>query len=304
MDATAAQVRIGVSGWRYAPWRGGFYPPGLTQARELAFASRQFPAIELNGSFYSLQRPSSYQRWAAETPGGFVFAVKAPRYITHVLRLRGAEQALANFLASGVLALGPKLGPVLWQLPPSLAFDEPLLDTFLGQLPRDSDAALALARSRDSGRMQGREWLGPVQPWRLRHALEVRHTSFCQPRTVALLRRHGVALVVADAPGEWPEVGDITADFMYLRLHGAQQLYASEYTAAQLAVWAERIRAWAGGGMPPDVQCLSDVPAPSQGPRNVFCFFDNTGENHAPRDALELARLLTLDAQLRIPGGH
>jgi uncharacterized protein YecE (DUF72 family) len=174
MDATAAQVRIGVSGWRYAPWRGGFYPPGLAQVRELAFAARQFPAIELNGSFYSLQRPSSYQRWAAETPNGFVFAVKAPRYITHVLRLRNAQQALANFLASGVLALGAKLGPVLWQLPPSLAFDEPLLDTFLEQLPRDTGAALTLARSREPERMQGREWLEPVEPWRLRHALEVR----------------------------------------------------------------------------------------------------------------------------------
>lgn len=300
MDATAAQVRIGVSGWRYAPWRGGFYPPGLAQGRELAFAARQFPAIELNGSFYSLQRPSSYQRCAAETPNGFVFAVKAPRYITHVLRLRNAQQALANFLASGVLALGAKLGPVLWQLPPSLAFDEPLLDTFLEQLPRDTGAALTLARSREPERMQGREWLEPVEPWRLRHALEVRHPSFCQPRTVALLRRHGVALVVADAPGEWPEVGDITADFMYLRLHGALQLYASGYTASQLAAWAERIRAWAAGSAPQDVRRLSDVPPPSHGPRNVFCFFDNTGESHAPRDALALVRRLALDEQLRI----
>ena len=139
--AGAAQVRIGISGWRYPPWRGSFYPRGLVQARELAYAAGQFPSIEVNGSFYALQRPSTYQRWAADTPDGFVFAIKAPRYITHELRLRGARAALANFLASGVLALGPKLGPILWQLPPSLAFDAALLADFLALLPHDTTAA-------------------------------------------------------------------------------------------------------------------------------------------------------------------
>lgn len=302
MGVEAAQVRIGVSGWRYAEWRGGFYPPGLTQARELSFASRQFPAVELNGSFYSLQRPASYQRWATETPDGFVFTVKGPRFVTHLLRLRNAEVALANFFASGVLALGAKLGPLLWQLPPNMAFDEPLLDAFLGQLPRDTEAALALARRRDPARMAGKEWLGPVEPLRLRHALEVRHASFCQPQTVALLRRHGVALVVADAPGDWPEVGDVTADFVYVRLHGAQQLYASGYTDAQLATWAERIRAWAVGSAPADMARLSPEPAaPAPAAHNVFCFFDNTGQSHAPMDALALARKLALNEELQIP---
>lgn len=303
MAAQAAQIRIGVSGWRYPPWRGGFYPSGLTQAKELAFASRQFPAIELNGSFYSLQRPASYLHWAADTPDGFVFTVKGPRYVTHLLRLRNAEVAMANFFASGVLALGAKLGPFLWQLPPNLPYDEPVLDAFLARLPRDTDAALALARGRDPARMSGKEWLGPVEPLRLRHALEVRHPSFCQPQTVELLRRHGVALVVADAPRDWPEVGDVTADFVYLRLHGAQQLYASGYTDAQLATWAGRIRAWARGAAPTDMTRLSNAPAaPAPAAHNVFCFFDNTGENHAPRDALTLAGLLALDDQLQIPG--
>lgn len=301
MAVTAAQIRIGISGWRYAPWRGGFYPKGLAQAHELEFASRQFPAIELNGSFYALQRPSSYQRWAADTPDGFVFTVKAPRYITHILRLRDARAAVANFMASGLLALGSKLGPILWQLPPSLAWDAQLLDTFLSHLPHDTEAALRLARERED-RMHGREWLGLVAPMRLRHALEVRHASFCQPDTVALLRRHRVALVVADTGGRWPEVGDVTADFMYLRLHGAQQLYASGYSDAQLAGWGERIRAWSAGGMPDGVATLSTEPPPAAASRNVFCFFDNTMKVHAPENALKLARWLRLDEALRIPG--
>lgn len=295
-----AQIRIGISGWRYAPWRGGFYPKGLVQAQELAYASRQLPAIELNGSFYALQRPSSYVQWAADTPDGFVFTVKAPRYITHILRLRDARAAVANFFASGLFALGPKLGPVLWQLPPSLAFDAELLDTFLAQLPHDTEAAAALAQEREP-RMRGKELLTPPQPaWRLRHALEVRHDSYCQPEFVDLLRRHRVALVVADTGGRWPEVGDVTADFLYLRLHGAQQLYASGYSDAQLAHWADRIRAWAAGGDAPGIGRLSEKPAPQRSARNVFCFFDNTMKIHAPLNALRLAEQLGLGTQLQI----
>lgn len=295
-----AQIRIGISGWRYAPWRGGFYPKGLVQAQELAYASRQLPAIELNGSFYALQRPTSYVQWAADTPDGFVFTVKAPRYITHILRLRDARAAVANFFASGLFALGPKLGPVLWQLPPSLAFDAELLDTFLAQLPHDTEAAAALAQEREP-RMRGKELLTPPQPaWRLRHALEVRHDSYCQPEFVDLLRRHRVALVVADTGGRWPEVGDVTADFLYLRLHGAQQLYASGYSDAQLAHWADRIRAWAAGGDAPGIGRLSEKPAPQRSARNVFCFFDNTMKIHAPLNALRLAEQLGLGTQLQI----
>ncbi len=295
-----AQIRIGISGWRYAPWRGGFYSKGLVQAQELAYASRQLPAIELNGSFYALQRPTSYVQWAADTPDGFVFTVKAPRYITHILRLRDARAAVANFFASGLFALGPKLGPVLWQLPPSLAFDAELLDTFLAQLPHDTEAAAALAQEREP-RMRGKELLTPPQPaWRLRHALEVRHDSYCQPEFVDLLRRHRVALVVADTGGRWPEVGDVTADFLYLRLHGAQQLYASGYSDAQLAHWADRIRAWAAGGDAPGIGRLSEKPAPQRSARNVFCFFDNTMKIHAPLNALRLAEQLGLGTQLQI----
>lgn len=296
-----AQIRIGISGWRYAPWRGGsFYPEGLVQARELWFASHQFPAIELNGSFYALQRPSSYAQWAASTPAGFMFTVKAPRYITHILQLRDARAAVANFFASGVFALGPKLGPILWQLPPSLPFDADLLDGFLAQLPHDTTAAAALAQERED-RLLGRELLEPPQPpWRLRHALEVRHASYCSPAFIDLLRGHRVALVVADTGGRWPEVGDVTADFLYLRLHGAQQLYASGYSDAQLDQWAGRIRAWAEGGQPQDIARLSDAEPPGRSARNVFCFFDNTMKIHAPLNALRLAEQLGLGTQLRI----
>lgn len=297
-----AQVRIGISGWRYAPWRGGFYPQGLPQSRELEFASRQFPAIELNGSFYALQRPSSYERWAGQTPDGFVFAVKGPRYVTHILRLRDARTALANFFASGLLALGPKLGPLLWQLPPNLAFDAELMDAFLAQLPRDSTAAHQLAQEREE-RMHGKEWLGPVAPLPLHHALEVRHPSFCHPEAAALLRTHRVALVAADAGGRWPELGDVTADFVYVRLHGSHKLYASSYSDAELAVWAERIRDWAGGGQPRDMKLLTATArSPSPAARDVFCFFDNTMKTSAAENALKLAQLLQLDGQLRIPG--
>lgn len=295
-----AQIRIGISGWRYPPWRGGFYPPGLAQARELDFASHQFPAIELNGSFYALQRPSSYERWAADTPDGFVFTVKAPRFITHVLRLRDARAAVANFLASGLFALGPKLGPILWQLPPSLPFDAEGLDAFLSLLPHDTDAAARLAAERES-RMHGKELLTPALPWRLRHALEVRHASFHHAECADLLRRHQVALVVADTAGRWPELGDATTDFMYLRLHGAQEMYASGYSDAQIDRWADRIRAWAAGGLPDDMDfAAAPVPADRATARDVFCFFDNTMKIHAPQNALRLAQRLGLGTQLQI----
>lgn len=296
--AAAAQIRIGVSGWRYAPWRGVFYPDDLVQAQELAFASRQFPVIELNGSFYSLQRPSSYAAWADGTPEGFVFTVKAPRFITHILRLREPRAAIANFLASGLFALGPKLGPILWQLPPSLPFDARLLGDFLALLPHDTTQGAALAHEREP-RMRGREWLAPPpRPWRIRHALEVRHESFACPECIGLLRRHGVALVVADTAGRWPELGDVTADFVYLRLHGAQELYASGYSAAQIGTWAERIGAWHRGRAARGMALAgpaAQAPAAPPGGRDVFCFFDNTEKLHAPENAHHLARALRLD---------
>ncbi|MCC5091961.1 MULTISPECIES: DUF72 domain-containing protein [Xanthomonas] len=286
-------IRIGISGWRYARWRGTFYPTGLAQRRELAYAGRCFPSVEINGSFYSLQRPESYQSWHDETPDDFVFAVKGPRFVTHMKRLRDCEQALANFFASGVLRLGPKLGPILWQLPPSLRFDEAVLDAFLSSLPRDTEAALALARKRDTTLMHGRTDLRVDHKRPLRHALEMRHPSFCDPSCMKLLRKHKVGVVVADTAGKFPYLEDVTADFVYLRLHGDAQLYASGYSDHALDRWGERIAAWAAGGEPSDAQRIGPR-ASKRARRDVYCYFDNDMKVHAPFDARGLMQRLDL----------
>ncbi|HWP17963.1 MAG TPA: DUF72 domain-containing protein [Burkholderiaceae bacterium] len=289
-------VRIGISGWRYDGWRGVYYPPGLPQREELAYASRCFDSIEINGSFYGLLRPEHYEAWHEQTPEDFVFALKAPRYLTHVKRLRDLERPLANFLASGVLRLRGKLGPVLWQLPPSFRFDEALLDAFLMGLPRDSEQALALARKRDAARMKGRSAMAidAIRPWR--HALEVRHESFRDPRFIALLRRHGVALVVADTAARWPLLEDVTADFVYVRLHGDEELYASGYSEAALKRWAQRIQQWQEGGQPSGARLADPATAPRPVPRDVYCYFDNDAKVHAPFDAARMRELLRLPA--------
>jgi uncharacterized protein YecE (DUF72 family) len=285
----SGKLRIGISGWRYAGWRGDFYPRGLPQRSELEFASAHFSSIELNGSFYSLQRPESYLAWRAETPPGFVFAVKGGRYITHLLRLRGIERALANFFASGVLALEEKLGPLLWQLPPTVPFDERIA-AFLALLPRNTRSAAVLAAAHDA-RLRGRSWTQVSQQRRLRHALEVRHPSFCCPEFVALLRRHGVALVVADTAGKFPLLEDVTADFMYLRLHGDVKLYESGYSSAALARWGARIRTWRSGKEPRDAVRWAPRRRARRA-RDVYVYFDNDAKVHAPYDAQSLAQLL------------
>ncbi|HZY18497.1 MAG TPA: DUF72 domain-containing protein [Ramlibacter sp.] len=289
----AGKVYIGVSGWRYEPWRGNFYPRGLAQARELHHASRQFNSIELNGSFYSLQRPASYAAWAEQTPPGFVFAVKGGRYITHMLKLRHAQAALGNFFASGLFALGPKLGPILWQFPPNLGFHPAVFEEFLSALPRTTAAAAKVALGRDH-RLKGHELLEPQHRQRLRHAVEVRHPSFVDPAFIALLRRYQVAWVVADTPQPWPLYEDVTADFVYMRLHGATELYKSRYTGEQLDRWAACIDAWRRGGQPQDARLVSFEPPPAAGQRDVYCYFDNTDKLHAPDNARELMERLGL----------
>jgi uncharacterized protein YecE (DUF72 family) len=269
----SGRIRIGISGWRYAGWRGVFYPADLPQRRELEYASQRLNSIEINGSFYSLQTPASYARWYAQTPADFVFAVKGGRYITHMLRLLEARTALANFFASGVLALGAKLGPLLWQLPPTLAFDAGLLTDFFARLPRTTAAAAELA-GRHEERMAGRAWTTTDADRPLRHALEVRHASFTDPAFLELLRAHDVAVVVADAAAEWPYLEAVTADFAYVRLHGSTELYASGYTAEALGEWAQRVRGWTEQGV------------------DAYAFFDNDAKVKAPRDAVALLDLL------------
>lgn len=302
MRTARGEIRIGISGWRYEPWRGVFYPVGLAQKRELAFASRQLGSIEINGSFYSLQHPSSWRQWRDETPEDFVFAVKGPKYLTHHLRLKEPAAPLANFLASGLLALGPKLGPILWQFPPQLPFKAERFEAFFALLPHDTEAALALARRHDA-RLEGRNHLEIDTKRPLRHAVEIRHPSFATAAFVALLRKHGIALVVADTAGRWPLLEDLTADFVYLRLHGDEELYASGYGDAALDRWAARIAAWAAGRQVDDARLVSERPAPRRARRDVYCYFDNDVKVHAPYDAARLAARLGIPTGLD-PHGH
>jgi uncharacterized protein YecE (DUF72 family) len=289
-SAQRTHIRIGISGWRYPGWRGDFYPKGLPQRRELEFAARHFDSIELNGSFYSLQRPEHYAAWYADTPPGFVFAVKGSRYITHMRKLRDIEVPLANFFASGLLCLEDKLGPILWQFPPQLAFDE-RFEAFIRHLPRDTGQAVALARRHDA-RLLGRSSTRTGACRVLRHCFEVRHPSFACPELISLLRRHGIGLVVADTAGRWPYLEDVTADFVYVRLHGDVKLYESGYSRVALRRWAERVRAWSSGDEPSDAQTVGARALPLRRGRDVYVYFDNDMKVRAPYDALALRRAL------------
>jgi uncharacterized protein YecE (DUF72 family) len=291
MAQGSGEIRIGISGWRYGPWRGVFYPQRLAQHRELEFAARQFPSIEINGSFYSLQRPESYAAWYADTPPGFVFSVKGSRFITHMKRLREIEAPLANFFASGVFNLREKLGPFLWQFPPNFRYERGRFERFFALLPRDTRAAASLARRRDA-RMRGRARLAIDANRPLRHAIEIRHDSFLVEDFVSLLREYRIALVVADTAGKWPYCEDVTADFMYLRLHGDKEIYASGYTPRALDRWAKRIAAWSCGGEPPDAVKISRRAPPPRRRRDVYCYFDNDIKVKAPFDARNLIRRL------------
>jgi uncharacterized protein YecE (DUF72 family) len=273
-------VRIGISGWTYPRWRGTFYPKGLPQRQELRYASERMNSVEINGSFYSLQRRSSFEAWAASVPEDFVFAVKGGRFITHMKKLSGIETPLANFLASGVLALDQKLGPILWQLPPSLGFNADRMDAFLAQLPHSAGSAAEIAAHHDQRVPDDRALTKAVHPrYRLRHAIEPRHESFRTPEFYRLLRRYKMALVISDNPGKWPIFTEITTDLMYVRLHGHDQLYVSGYSDQELDDWAAKIRSWTERGC------------------HVYVYFDNDAKVHAPFDAMSLIERLGVRAQ-------
>jgi uncharacterized protein YecE (DUF72 family) len=267
---------VGISGYDYPGWRGSFYPQDLARKRWLAHASRRLNSIEINGTFYSLKSPAVFAAWRAEVPAvGFLFAIKGSRYNTHNLKLRRSETALANFLASGVLALGASTGPFLWQLPSTYAYDEERMETFLRLLPRDSTQAARLARGHDE-RLRRGALLRSRTKVAYRHAFEVRHESYFQEAFYAQLRRHGCALVLADTAGIYPYAEELTADFVYARLHGSRELYASGYDDSELDWWARRLRRWMKG--PPR--------------RDAYVYFDNDAKQFAPHDALRLAARL------------
>jgi uncharacterized protein YecE (DUF72 family) len=283
----AGRIRIGTSGWTYDHWQGTFYPDGLAKRRRLEYLATRLDAAEVNGTFYSLQRASTFRAWAAATGEEFRFAVKGSRYITHMKRLHDVDEALGRFLASGPLALGAKLGPVLWQLPAATAWDADRIPAFLAGLPRSTAAAADLARPYAELVRDPCTDVDADRP--LRHALEARHPSFRDPAVVRALRELDVSLVVSDGAGAFPRFDDVTADPVYVRLHGDTELYRSGYSDEALARWAERVRAWAAG----ESSASGDTVAPGDRvahvPRDVWVFFDNDGDAHAPRDALALA---------------
>jgi len=267
---------VGISGWIYPPWRGDFYPKGLPHRQELAYAAARMSSIEINGSFYALQRPTSFHRWAAQTPPGFVFSVKGGRFITHMKKLNDVEVPLANFLASGMLALGDKLGPMLWQLPPNLGFHAGRIADFLDLLPRTTAAAAAMAAGHDE-RMEGRAFLTTDADRPLRHAMEVRHPTFETEAFLDLLRARDVAVVTADTAGKWPVFLEPTASLAYVRLHGDEELYVSGYDAEALDRWAARVAGWRDEG------------------RDVVVYFDNDAKVRAPVDAMALMARLGIE---------
>jgi uncharacterized protein YecE (DUF72 family) len=297
------QVRIGISGWRYGPWRGTFYPKGLPQKRELEYASRRLNSIEINGSFYSLQRPAYYRQWYEETPDDFVFSLKGGRFITHMKKLRDIDEALANFFASGVLALEDKLGPILWQFPPGFALNMERFAQFFEMLPRDTASAGRLAK-KHAPKLKGRVYTKADEDRPLRHAVEIRHPSFLVPAFMKLLRKHNVAFVFADTAGLWPYAEDVTADFIYVRLHGDEQIYVSGYTDAALERWADRIRAWGCGCEPADAKRALDKPCRRARGRDVYAYFDNDVKVRAPFDAMSLASKLGIARTREIAGGQ
>jgi len=265
---------IGISGYDYKGWRGDFYPADLPARRWLEYASRRFNSIELNGTFYSLKSPRVFERWLAETPEhDFIFAVKGSRFITHNLKLRRAESSLGNFYASGVLALGRRTGPFLWQLPGTYKFDAERLDTFIRLLPKSAREGEGVALMHDD-RLRHGALVDAAEDVPYRHAFEVRHPTYFHDEFYAILREHRCAWVVADTAGKFPYAEELTTDFVYVRLHGSRELYASGYTDDSLDRWADRCRRWLDEG------------------HDVHVYFDNDARGHAPHDAVRLLERL------------
>jgi uncharacterized protein YecE (DUF72 family) len=301
------RVRVGISGWRYAPWRGNFYPEGLAQHRELEYASGRFNTLEINGTFYSLQRPESFRKWYEATPRDFVFAIKGPRFLTHMLKLSRLEGPLANFWASGVLNLAEKTGPFLWQFSAMMRCDIARFERFFAFLPKTMEAAAALARQHEE-RLEGRAATEALCSGRLRHAVEFRHESFLCSEFVDLCRAYNVSIVVADVASRFPTTEDVTADFVYVRLHGSRVLYQSGYTPREIEHWARRIEAWRDGREPEDARRAGSPAKERARGRDVYVYFDNTDVKlRAPVDAARMAKRLGIgpaDSRTRVTAGR
>ena len=267
-----SELRIGVSGWAYREWREVFYPKGLRRDDELAYTSARVNTIEINGTFYSLQSPKSFQKWAENTPTDFVFALKGSKFITHQKKLKEVEIPLANYFASGPLLLGNKLGPILWQFAPWYRFDRNRIEDFLKLLPRDAKRAVSLAK-KNTIKDDEKKSTALVKNVKLRYAFEPRHESFFTEEFAGMLRDHNAAMVISDTGGKFPYAEELTSDLVYIRLHG-HELYKSDYQDTDLKKWAKRIKRWRSEG------------------RDVYVYFDNTLEGHAINDAMYLAKQL------------
>lgn len=261
-------IRVGIGGWNFAPWRDNFYPAGWPQARELEYAAQHVTAIEVNSTYYSAQKPATFAKWRAAVPEGFVFSLKASRYATQRRVLAESGESIARFIGSGIAELGDKLGPIVWQLAPTKAFDADDLSRFLSLLPQAVDGL------------------------KLRHALEVRHASFASPDYVALARRFQVATVFTDAVDRFPVMADPTGDFVYARLLSADAGLSTGYAPAVLDRWAQAARHWASGAVDPDLPRVQpELPASGQ-PQDVFVYFINGAKERAPAAAMALLQRL------------
>lgn len=282
-------ICVGMSGWTFEGWRGDFYPKGLSQKKELEYASRQVNSIEINGTFYSLQKPSSFQKWYEETPAGFTFSLKAPQYITHIRRLKDVEEPLANFFASGVFCLKEKLGPILWQFPPNVVLKDDRFEKFLELLPYDGMSAVKLAQ-KHTDKMNGRSVTEFAGRHPIRHAFEFRHLSFMNPEFVELLRKFGVAIVFGHSGDDkWPYMEDVTADFIYARMHGQEKQYKKGYPEQALSWWAERVEKWVAGGEPENAQTICESSAPAK-KRDAYIYFDTEVKKFSPFDAINFSK--------------
>jgi uncharacterized protein YecE (DUF72 family) len=263
----SGSIRVGIGGWTFEPWRGTFYPKDLPQKRELEYAGQHLTAIEINGTYYGSQKPESFARWRAETPEGFVFSVKGPRFATNRSVLAEAGSSIERFLASGVTELKEKLGPINWQFLPTKKFDPADFEAFLKLLP---DKAGGLA---------------------IRHVVEVRHESFRVPEFIVLLRKYGIATVLTDKEA-FPEIPDVTADFVYLRLQRSAEKVATGYPPKELDQWADRARAWAAGGAPKDLKPITAPDKKAAKSRDIFVFMINGFKPNAPAAAMALIERL------------
>lgn len=282
------RIRIGVSGWDYDSWRGCFYPEDLPRREQLHYTGERFDLLEINATFYRLATPARCIAWRDAVPAGTVLAVKGSRFITHNKKLGDTGASLANFLASGILALDDKLGPILWQLPEWLHLDAERVDAFLAALPHDTDTAAEVARDHDE-RVDDAAY-GRGDNHRLRHVLEVRHPSFLSEDMAAIARRHGVALAASHAAA-WPYTEEVTAGFVYLRLHGPDEPYASDYRDEQLRSIAQRLHLWRAADQPDDAHTITDRAPPRRRARDVYVAFNNDKDGHAPRNASRLRAL-------------